>query len=590
MRSPKHLASGLLCLVLLGGCDQSGSAPLPADAPVGAAAADGMLPNSAFLPGAGAAPAHASFEGTLQLAAAEMSTNPAQFAKRMMLDRDTQLFPGVSLSFFTHGDHLVPVDRDLIRVGSLKTGGSYWDIFVFPGRVWSEPADGAWSRASFGFALTNPLEGETHNGVAMFLYDGDEVSDLRYQIVTLTSPFYVEEFFEAWGQLQVLHDPAPIHGVGALQLDYADELADKLPTLPWDELGLAVGPEALEGSDTPVSPQDIIALALVRDGVLYRSPCYTPFGELPYCDDQRFGIWSASKTALGAVSMLALAQKYGPEVFDLPILDYIDAAPPHNGWDGVTVGDALNMATGLGEGSEVIEPNENHDGYLVRYDEWYPLASRDDKVAAILTATDHPWGPGEVFRYRDQDMFLVGVVGDAYVKEQEGPDASLWEFLADEVYRPIGVRHPVAGLTLEPDGSIGVPLMQGPLWSTLEYLARIAALMQNHGEYEGRQILHRERLAELMYETPTRGLPYGSPTDAGIRTYHMATWYLPFDAGEDCEVELPYMSGWGGQRVLMLPNGIATIRIARQGGRRGQALASPSVPAALAHAMRPLCS
>ena len=587
MSAPKHLMSTLLCVFLLAGCDPSAS-PLPAESLVGAAVSEGMAPNSAFLPGPSAVAAHAPFEGTLLVEAAEMSTDPAQFVRRMMLDRDTQLFPGVSLSFFTHGDHLVPVDRDLIRVGSLKTGGSYWDIFVFPGRIWSEPADGAWSRASFGFALTNPLEGETHNGVAMFLFNGDEVSNLRYQIVTLTSPFYIEEFFEAWGQLQVRYDPAPVANVEALALDYADELAGRLPTLPWDELGLGVGPEALEGSGTPVSPNDVIALALLQDGVLYRSPCYTPFGELPYCDDQRFGIWSASKTALGAVSMLALAQKYGTEVFDLPILDYVDATPPHHGWDGVTVGDALNMATGLGEGSEVIEPNANHDGYLVRYDEWYPLASRDEKVAAILTATNHPWGPGEVFRYRDQDMFLVGVVGDAYVKEQEGPDASLWEFLADEVYRPIGVHHPAAGLTLEPDGSIGVPLMQGPLYSTLEHLARIAALMQNHGEHEGRQILHRDKLAELMYQTPTRGLAFGSPVDAGLRTYHMATWHRPFVAGAGCELELSYMSGWGGQRVIMFPNGITTIRIARQGVGE-QVLAGLTVPAAFVHTLRPLC-
>ncbi len=422
----------------------------------------------------------------------------------------------------------------------------------------------------------------------MFLYNGDEVSQLRYQIVTLTSPFYVEEFFEAWGQLDIAHDPTPPANVDALVADYAAELAGRLPVAPWEELGAGVGPEALEGADQTVSPDNIIALALLRDGVLYRSPCYTPFGDLPYCDDQRFGVWSATKTAMASVAMLALAQKYGPQVFDLPILDYIEATPPHHGYDGVTVGDALNMATGVGEGSEVTEPNNQSDGYLVRYDEWYPLDSRREKVTGLLAATNHPWGPGEVFRYRDQDMFLVGVVADAYLKEQEGPTANLWEFLLEEVYGPIGA-HPAAALTLEPDGSVGVPMVQGAFFPTLEDLARIAMLMRNQGEHDGRQILHRDKLAELMYETPTRGLPYGRPTDAGMRTYHMATWHWPFVAGDGCELELSYMSGWGGQRVIMFPNGITTIRIARQGvGERG--LANPTVPAAFVHALRPLCS
>ncbi len=136
MRIRKHLTPTFLYVFLLTGCDQSVPPQLSAESLVDAAVAEGVMPNSAFLPGASAAPAHASFEGTLLLETAEMSTDPAQFAKRMVLDRDTQLFPGVSLSFFTHGDRLVPLDRGLIRVGSLKTGGSYWDILVFPGRIW----------------------------------------------------------------------------------------------------------------------------------------------------------------------------------------------------------------------------------------------------------------------------------------------------------------------------------------------------------------------------------------------------------------------------------------------------------------------
>ena len=137
----------------------------------------------------------------------------------------------------------------------------------------------------------------------------------------------------------------------------------------------------------------MIALAVVRDGVLYRAPCFTPYGDLPYCDEQRFGVWSVTKTAVAAVGMLALAQKYSPEVFDLPVLEYVAAQPPHDGWDGVTIGDALNMATGLGEGSEVTEPNNSGDGYLVRY-EWYDEESAGEKVVAVLDATEHPWGPG----------------------------------------------------------------------------------------------------------------------------------------------------------------------------------------------------
>ena len=586
MRFRQRPTAVLSCVFLATACGPAREPLLLAAEELTTGAAESILPNSAFLPSDSAGAAHAPFEGTLVFQAAEMATDPSQVEPRTVLGRDTQLFPGAALGFFTHEDHIVPVDRSLIRVGSRQRGGSYWDILVFPGRIWSEPADGAWSRASFGFALGNHMEGESHNGVATFLYDGTEVSGLRYQILTETSPFYVEGFFEAWGQLEMAYEPGPVPDRDALATDYAAELEQRLPVAAWDELGAGVGPEQLEGSERPLDPA-VIALAVVRDGVLYRAPCFTPYGDLPYCDEQRFGVWSVTKTAVAAVGMLALAQKYSPEVFDLPVLEYVAAQPPHDGWDGVTIGDALNMATGLGEGSEVTEPNNSGDGYLVRY-EWYDEESAGEKVVAVLDATEHPWGPGEVFRYRDQDMFLVGVVAEAYLKEVEGPDASFWRFLLDEVYRPIGIPVPAISLTNEPDGHVGVPTVQQGFYATLDELARLAMLLQNGGEHDGRQILHRAKLAELMYETPVRGLGDGRPTEAGMRTYHMATWHWPFTVAEGCTVDLPYMSGWGGQRVMMFPNGMTTIRIARLGVGE-QTLADPTVPAAFVHALRPLC-
>jgi hypothetical protein len=45
--------------------------------------------------------------------------------------------------------------------------------------------------------------------------------------------------------------------------------------------------------------------------------------------------------------MMRLAEKYGPEVFDLKIKDYVELNATHNGWDKVTFADALNMATGI---------------------------------------------------------------------------------------------------------------------------------------------------------------------------------------------------------------------------------------------------
>jgi CubicO group peptidase (beta-lactamase class C family) len=580
----------LVLLTIVVACNSPGRQELTFTALIpGADAMEAPLDNRAFLPSSRAAPAHVPFQGTLHLKSADMNTDPATFTSRMILDRDTQLFPGVALGFFTHGDHLVPLDRNLIRAGSLRSGGSYWDIMIFPGRVWSERGDQGWSRASFGFALASHLEGESHNGVATFLYDDRQVSRVRYQITTQTSPYYVVDFFDAWGRLDATYEKAPIDKLEELKADYAAELNDRFPRASWSELEARLGADILSGFGGSGDPDKIVTQALVMDGTLYQSPCKTGYGDLPYCDVQRFGIWSVTKTAVASVAMLGLAQKYNPEVFDLRILDYLDVKPPHDGWDEVTFGDALNMATGLGEGSNVTEPNDSGDGYLVRYDAWYTAESLEEKLIALLAATNHPWGPGEVFRYRDQDMFVLGAAMHGFLKAKEGPEANLWHFLLEEIYRPIGVRHAPMGLTLEPDGSVGTPQVEDCFYPTVEDLARITTLFQNDGMYQGRQILHKEKLRELLYQTDVRGLPYGSTSRPVAGTYHMATWHRPFEASEDCTVELSYMSGWGGQKVVLLPNGLSAIRVSR--AEPGDSGASdPTGMARVGHRIRPLCN
>ena len=77
----------------------------------------------------------------------------------------------------------------------------------------------------------------------------------------------------------------------------------------------------------------------------------------------------------------------------------------------------------------------------------------------LRTAHIYPWGPGQVARYRDQDMYILGVAMEAFIKAREGPHAGLWSMLQREVYEPIGIHYATATRTIEPHGETGVPLM-----------------------------------------------------------------------------------------------------------------------------------
>ncbi len=531
----------------------------------------GLVDNRWFIPAEGAGAAKHDFAGTLVLQELEMGTDPAKFSSREVLGKDPKIFPAVSIAFLTDNDDLVPVSQDLIRYGSTKEGRSYWDVIVQPGRVWSESGDGDWSRASFPFALVHSIDGETHNGLATFLYNGTEVSNVRFQIVQQTAPGDGAAYFKAWGQVPARYEPGGIDGLEALKAAYAAELANRYPIKSWDDLAAEVGAGKLDGFESLMNQEKVLVSGLALNGALYIKDCKSAAGPMPYCDRMRFGVWSVTKSAASAVALLRLAQKYGPEVFDAKIKDFVQVTASHQGWEDVTFGNALDMATGVGFGSvgrhSIIE-----DGHLEgNFDAWYKAPSEEAKLMEGFKSPDLPWGPGEVARYRDQDIFLLGVAMDRFLKSKEGPAADIWSMLVNEVYRPIGIAHAPINRTIEARDRPGQPMMAFGLYATIGDLAKIAQLYQARGQHNGMQILHAHKIAELLAGTEKRGLPTYYMNRFGMTLYFRSFWSVVFDSEEGCRLYVPQMLGWGGNIVSLMPGGLIGIRLAKDGSQSAEA-------------------
>jgi Beta-lactamase len=556
----------------IGSSSTMGGAAVPRDIP----AADLLLPswsgglvaNSAFTPGAAAAAAHSPFIGTLSLAETVMTTEPRELVSHTVLGRDTTLFPGVALSFFTDKGDLVPYTQDVIRYGTAASGHSFWDIIVQPGRVWSEPKDRGWSRAAFPFALVNSIEGETHNGVATFLYKPGKVSNLRFQIVQQTAPFYVKDYFTAAGLVPATLAPAATDTIDALTRTYESSLANAVRVAPWSDLAAKVGAARLAGFDGKMPAGDIVLAGLDFQGSFYLEKCQSAAGPLPWCDRARFGVWSATKALANETALLRLAQKYGPSVFDLKIKDYVPEVARYPGWENVRFEDAIDMATGVGNGSSTRDPNDITDGYLEgHYPLWYEARSAQQKVMALLDAAQvYPWGPGKVARYRDQDMFLLGLAMNNFLQSKEGKSADIWSMLEREVFEPIGIRYAPVNRTLEADGSPGQALMAYGYYPTIGDMVHIARLYQNGGKQGDAQILYAPRTVALLAGDRPRGLPTGEQLTFGETTYTNAFWVAPYRSDKHCQIFYPRMIGWGGNIVALLPGGATGIRLAKSAG------------------------
>ncbi len=458
-------------------------------------------------------------------------------------------FPSFWAAFITVDDYLVPVDRDI-----LLTASGDWDIILSPGRVWSEPGDGGWSRASLPFTLVGRKWNVSRNGLATFLYNDTEISDLTLQIVQESAHW---SRFDAWAHLDLIYRPGPVAGADQIAAAFEEERAGYLPTAPL--AALDAPSDAIAGMER--GREHLTVTALLSDGVLYRSPCHTRFGDYPYCDEMRHGVFSVTKSAAAALSLLWLAERYGPAVLDLEIADYVDVTADHHDWAGVTFRDAIDMATGTGS----LKPDPTVEHYAESDASLAAFGAAPDarsKLDVIFDEGSYVWGPGERVRYNSMHAFVLAAAMDGYLKSVEGPDADLWQRVRDEVLTPIGVHHAPLMHSREGDGSRGIPIMGWGFYPTLDDIAKIGQLIQNRGAVDGRQVLHRDTIDALLDQGAEHGLPVALSSDEGPYRYGFSFWYGPYRGADGCVVRIPEMHGFSDNLVMLIPNGMTAIRFA----------------------------
>jgi hypothetical protein len=511
----------------------------------GSATPDGPVHNDYFMPMTGPAPARHTLRGIVTVAAGSLGGRRDACA---IVPRKT---PEFSVAVFTEGEHLVPVARGAIVADAIILG---------PGRVWSEAGDGGLSRGSFPFTMVNPLTNSAHNGLATFVFDDAHVSAVRVQVAQETAPW---SEVDLWGRLHVTYTPGPIADEAAARAAFTEEIRRQTPIRPWSALGQSA---ALDAFDGDAAPAEISANGMVVDGVLYLRGCHTRQGLYPYCQAMRHGVFSVTKSAAGAIALLRLAQKYGDAVLDEKLVDYLPPGLAHAGWNNVTFGNLLDMATGIGdegrERDDTVYADENRPK-MVR---WVRLKSARAKIQGALDYGTYPWGPGAVLRYNSTQTFLLAAAMDAYLKRREGPGVHLWDMVRREVFEPIGIAHAPMLHTIEADGSRGIPLLGYGLYLTVDDVAKLTTLLQNGGRHDGAQLLSPRVLARALFRSSaTAGLPNTQRNRFGEGRYSLSFWSIAYTTATGCAFQIPYMAGLGGNLVALLPNGVSVFRFSDAG-------------------------
>jgi CubicO group peptidase (beta-lactamase class C family) len=167
-------------------------------------------------------------------------------------------------------------------------------------------------------------------------------------------------------------------------------------------------------------------------------------------------------------------------------------------------------------------------------------------------------GPGRTWVYHTSDTFIAVRAMNNYLVQQEGPTADIFNFVRDEVYIPL---HLSAGAltTLRTDNSPGgVPFGGYGLFWTQDDIAKLASLLNNQeGAIAGRQLLEPGLLAASLQRDPSeRGL---DTTGLPVYKYRNGFWARQWTPAENprypCTFWTPFLSGYGGITVALMPNG-----------------------------------
>ncbi len=502
---------------------------------------DGPVDESALTMPVDAVPATHTFEGRLELLG-EKENGYIQML-RGELGPEYASLPEFDFEFVQDNGYLIPVQR-----GNLIADHPVWNFILEPGCVWQETGDDDFSRASLPFALTVKGGNATFNGTLTFLFDDQHVSKVWYQITQETTSYSRSNL---WGLLDAAYHPGTVTGSEQTRADFVVELAARMPVKPIEALADDYPGVDISAFGQGVTPLHMTWYGVAVNGVNYIGECQTRFGLYPYCESMRATSYSTAKSAFVSMALMRLAQKYDADVASLRIKDYVSEYAESSGdWEQVTFNNTLDMATGNYDSAGYMADDESGKMGI-----FFGAQPYSERIKAAFGAA-HRVAPGTRWVYRTSDTFILTRAMQNYLQTRQGPSADIYQFVVDDVYRPLGLG-PGAYTSMRTADNNWQGQAEGGYgqWWIPDDIARIGTfLIRDQGKINGKQILQPDLLAASLQQNPDdRGVQIDSQ-----RMYNNSFWANHYTTanGFECEFWVTQMLGVSGNVMALFPNGI----------------------------------
>ena len=448
--------------------------------------------------------------------------------------------PPFDVTLVQSGTALIPVQR-----GSIAGRHPHWELIVEPGRIWGEPGDSGFSRASLPFALEERNANCIHNGVLSFRLGADgRASQATYLIASETCAY---SRFDLWGRVAATYIPEPVADAPSVRARYAEEIAHRIPIKP---IATLASDYRLDPSrfGAEIAPADMTIFGVVVNGIHYSGGCETRRGRYPFCAEMDLPSYSLAKSLVGGLAAMRAELLY-PGNLKETIAANIPACAAAGDWEGVTLADVLNMATGHYQSPDFEADEAAPDNLAFLYDE-----THTERIASACNHYPNREAPGQRWVYHTSDSYLLGSALQATTARRGGGD----------FYDSLLVEPVWHGLHLDP--AIDVmrrsydaerqPFTGWGLTLHGDDIAKLATFItRDHGVLNGISMVAPKMLTAALQQDPRDpGLPAGS-ADFRYKNGFWA-WNAAKTLGCREPTWIPFLSGYGGIIVALIPNGV----------------------------------
>jgi hypothetical protein len=535
----------------------TGPSPPGPSAPLVTSAPEGPWSTAEFTPPSEAVIAE-PFNGVLRIESGNgahgLEVLKDLYAVMAVPDLNISELPPFEIQLVSDGEMLVPVLQTPQR-----SEHPYWELVPGAGASWKTGDEGNWNRASLSFSLKEKNQNCIHNGLMTFAYQaGGGISEVAWQISSETCSYFQ---FNLWGRNAAQYGPQEHPQATELLRARSSLLSQRLPTKPLSALTEDYPGLKLE-TVLPDPDTDMDLHGFLVDGVHYRSSCRTRQGDYPFCDDLVIPSYSLAKSIFAGLYYLHVIREW-PEFSSISVTDLIPECRLNDErWHDVTMSDLINMTTGNYESDK-----SGNDEAAESMQEFFLAETHPEKIKFSCEAWQRQVDPGLLFVYHTTDDYLLGTAINAFVQKKLGHSTDFYsEILYPRLLEPLDLS-PLLQWTQRTYDEVAQPFTAYGMVMHSDDIVRISDFLVSTDEKQ--QLFDQEGFEQAMFRNPM-----ANPTFPGSRgllyAYSQGFWGVNAAEFLNCSEDawIPYMSGFGGISVVLLPNQTVYYRISDSGVHR----------------------